>query len=551
MALQEMVGMTSGVDQAIAESKKAKEAAIGEELKAGQAVEKLKTDKQIFEAESKARSQEALVKSSEELEEKRREREKPLLADLDMVNEQMMKAQFAPSQESVKDQAALFSLISVLGFAIGAGGKKNAMQAMSAMNGMLEGHRQGRADLYAKERQTFDSNLKALKEKAVTLENELKRSLETHKTDKQLSREIADLAYAREGADFMRKYEQINGLVATYERAKELRKSAEAAYNKEVSRKERLQDFAERKAIAVAGRAEPSARYTPAGVDDKGNVVLIDTRTGESRVVEGVKPRQAAATGGAVQFRYNAAMVNAGNQLAIEIENMASLPITAMPPAAAEVLTDPSKGLTEAAEKYFAQGATSAEARAMQQITAGMVRAITTIEASGRPSGATEAAIKEFGKTVPKANDKKINLYLFLGQAKQVMDILVKDLQASGATEDQINQAKVARDGVNDVVTWSVKDINRIIGGGKRTLVDDQLQKSIKTSENLSKFGKDIKATPAAAAAPEQAAPTAPAAPAAAPSPVAKQKAQPGEQIYSDAQGNKAVKRNNQWVEVE
>jgi len=50
--------------------------------------------------------------------------------------------EFIPTKDTAQDIAGLFSLIGVIGMVVGKG---NAMQAMGAMNGMLEGHRKGRA----------------------------------------------------------------------------------------------------------------------------------------------------------------------------------------------------------------------------------------------------------------------------------------------------------------------------------------------------------------------------------------------------------------------
>jgi len=213
-----------------------------------------------------------------------------------------------------------------------------------------------------------------------------------------------------------------------------------------------------------------------------------------SRAAKGEgKAQTSSGSGGAVQFRYNASMVNAGNLLAIEIENAADLPRRASLPGLAEVLTDPSKGLTEAGKKYFSQKITEPESRAMQQVFAGMQRAMTTIETSGRPSGATESAIKEFGKTLPRAGDNKINTYLFLAQGRQVMEILEKDLKASGASEEQIKQAVEARKRVENVINWTVKDVNRILSAGGARLVDEGVRSALGTSQTLNEFDSALR----------------------------------------------------------
>jgi len=69
---------------------------------------------------------------------------------------------FVPTQENVADYATLFSLLGVVGTALGGKGKGNAMTAMSSMTGMLNGWRQGRVDLYQRERQNFDASLRAI-----------------------------------------------------------------------------------------------------------------------------------------------------------------------------------------------------------------------------------------------------------------------------------------------------------------------------------------------------------------------------------------------------
>jgi len=239
-------------------------------------------------------------------------------------------------------------------------------------------------------------------------------------------------------------------------------------------------------------RLPDASTLPPANVTPGAPPVLSPAAAARAAKGEG-KAQTSSGSGGAVQFRYNSAMVNAGNQLAIEVANAADLPALAAPPAFAEVLTDPSKGLTEAGKRFFTQKITEPESRAMQQIFAGMQRAMTTIESSGRPSGATEAAIKEFGKTLPRAGDNKINTYLFLAQSRQVMEILEKDLKAAGATDEQIKQAVAARKEVEDIITWTVKDVNRILSKDGARLVDDRTRNLMQNSQTLREFNSELR----------------------------------------------------------
>jgi hypothetical protein len=174
--------------------------------------------------------------------------EAPEIAEKKRVSESMEKP-FIPTQENAKDMATLFSLINVIGFAMGAGGKRNAQGAMSAMNGMLEGHRAGRDDVYKREKTAFDTNLKQLKMRYDTLDNQLKDALNTYKTDKEAGLRKAEMAYAEAGASFYKQYQDKFGLAGMYEFHKQAYDSANKVYTelkREEDRAERLRQAAER-----------------------------------------------------------------------------------------------------------------------------------------------------------------------------------------------------------------------------------------------------------------------------------------------------------------
>ena len=199
----------------------------------------------------------------------------PEMAEKKRVSEDMEKP-FIPTQESAKDMASLFSLINVVGFALGAGGKRNAQGAMSAMNGMLEGHRAGREDVYKKEKTAFDTNLKQLKMRYDTLDNQLKDALNTYKTDKEAGLRKAEMAYAEAGANFYKQYQDKFGLAGMYEFHKQAYDSANKMWTelkREEDRAERLKqhqqqlDAAERR-----HREDLAARERIAAQKSSGNV---------------------------------------------------------------------------------------------------------------------------------------------------------------------------------------------------------------------------------------------------------------------------------------
>lgn len=137
---------------------------------------------------------------------------------------------FVPTQDNMQDMAAMFSLIGVLGFAIGAGGKSNAMQAMSAMNGMMQGYQEGRQDRYLREKDLFESNTRAIKTKIDSLNNRMTDIAKLAAVDMEKANMEADMLFAEEGADFLKKYKDKVGLVNTIKMLQEQVKGGEKMY---------------------------------------------------------------------------------------------------------------------------------------------------------------------------------------------------------------------------------------------------------------------------------------------------------------------------------
>jgi hypothetical protein len=50
----------------------------------------------------------------------------------------------------------LFGLIGVIGASLGGAGKMSATTSLNAMGGMMKGWQEGRADLFKREKETFD-----------------------------------------------------------------------------------------------------------------------------------------------------------------------------------------------------------------------------------------------------------------------------------------------------------------------------------------------------------------------------------------------------------
>lgn len=198
------------------------------ELK-GAEEQKMKAEKEkaIFTGESESRRQQALAQATET--ETTAMREDPARAKYESLIQEKAKAEFIPTQENAQDMAALFSLMNVIGFAIGSGGKTHAQQAMSAMNGMLEGHQKGRDDLYRQQRNIFEINQKQLDKKIDDLYKFMQENTKLYAKDKLAAEQNANAKFAEEGASFLKAYYEKYGPGPALEYMKQVVKAKEHA----------------------------------------------------------------------------------------------------------------------------------------------------------------------------------------------------------------------------------------------------------------------------------------------------------------------------------
>lgn len=338
--LKELVGMTPSFEQTIkpaqeklAESTKAKaEVAGAEKAMLTQAeADRQKTYQQAGDTATQA------VKTS------------PVFAQKEEVFKKTSEP-FIPTQDDVKDIAALYSLVNVVGMAMGAGGKQNSMQAMHAMNGMLEGYQKGRQDLYKKEKDKFDVNMKNLKSRYDMLDKQLKDVMTLAQTDREAARQAADVAFAQSGANFYKQMADKIGIAGLYE----YHKQAYDAANKLFAEKNRLEAQAEQR----------SYRERMLAIQE-GRLKLSEDKT------KGGGGGGGGKGGGAANSRYAFNINESFSQAATDLLNVSQMPKNTVLGTFAGMTGQSGNTLLSSLENVAARAVTSEDSRLMQQIVAG------------------------------------------------------------------------------------------------------------------------------------------------------------------------------------
>jgi hypothetical protein len=169
-----------------------------------------------------------------------------LMGEYKTQKEKMPFPEFHPTQDNANDLMGLFSVISLVGTAMGASGKNSALGALKSMTGMMKGYREGRADLYVKEKNQFDKEFKNMQVKHEEVAKELNLALQLASTDKEKALAIADVAVAMSGSPILRETVRVQGLGKGAETWFGVGRDMAAAKNKLEETKLKLRELSQR-----------------------------------------------------------------------------------------------------------------------------------------------------------------------------------------------------------------------------------------------------------------------------------------------------------------
>jgi len=169
--------------------------------------------------------------------------------------------------------------------AIGGGGKENAQASMSAMNGMLEGHQKGRADLYKQQQIEFDKNFKAMQAAVQSAEKEYEEAVKMHLVDKEAGEIARKMALAKMHSPMLKAMEDRLGPLAVLNTLKELKTSVKNATELE----NKLQAQADKRQDAKDAKEAAERRHRE---DAEQRERLARMKGGGGAAVSGMSPKE-------------------------------------------------------------------------------------------------------------------------------------------------------------------------------------------------------------------------------------------------------------------
>jgi hypothetical protein len=372
--------------------------------------------------EAKQRQKMIEVTGERDVKQRAAEQEKTVQEDYQKQLEAEPLPAFIPTKESAKDIATLFSTVSVIGMLLGGAGKLNAMQAMSAMNGMLEGHQKGRSDLYKKQATEFDKNFKAMTKRHEELRKKMEDAVKLVSVNKEAGLAEAKMAAAESGSDILKTLVNRGEIVRALETLNDTVKGREAALKLVLTE----QDKAATRKAAADREAAAERRHQQDMAQRK---ELAQLRSG-GKVTKGSQSQQ--------QFE-NITSADIGNAYFRINEYLADSKDGKIPEGS-KFLRDKGtqSGIIDAYKNYLVNATLPADLQKNDATLLGIAFDVVAARAFGRASGATDTKIAQVVRQLPVQGDnestKQAKMRILLNQLEEPNKLLPEEKRKDGAT---------------------------------------------------------------------------------------------------------------------
>ena len=367
---------------------------------------------------------------------------------------------FKPSQENAQTLALVFSVISASGFLLGGLNKKNALSAMYAMNGLTEGYAKGREDLFKQQRQTFETNVKAMQDRMKVLKDKLDVGIKTLARDKERGELEIQAAMAEANADFLKSQKDTRGVIATREvlenQIKQLDKSLDfLKKSEEKYRAQQLQGYWNQERLNMQERLnaatnESRERLAAESAQRQRDMAYLRA---ELR-----PPKETSQRASQQQFITQRA-VNALGGVASALETIVELPQGSTTGWLPNLQTK--DGMFNAVRNQLGRKISSVDADLMNTAFTGIGRNLAAIESSGLASGlATLANQMQQGTYINAGVDDPYKVAGKLADIKRIATENIQPAIDSGLMTDQ--QAKAAQalvSRIDKIIPYNFKDV--------------------------------------------------------------------------------------------
>jgi hypothetical protein len=376
------------------------------------------------------------------------------------TQESLKNAAFVPSKENAEEIATFFSLMGIVGMAIGGGAKDNAYAAMAGMNGMLEGYKKGRADIYKRERDMFDKNFKALQTKVQIARDELADAVMLKTKNFEAGRVAEEVAIAKTGSPILeaklKKQGSLEALKMLDEVSADLNsldKRKNDLYKQEQDRKFKEKELAQQAELKRAQLAN-TAEMARARLENQGQKITQQNMMAQRAV-------------------------NSLGGVASALESLAELPVGTTTGMLPNLQTK--DGFFNYMRNNLGRQISSNEAEMMNTVFTGIGRNLASIEASGAATGLTQLANQmQSGLYINAGIDDPYKVAIKLSDIRRIATENIRPAIESGLMPKQ--QAATAEALVNRIeqaIPFTTTEVIRAARQPNAETIGEQTRKAV------------------------------------------------------------------------
>jgi hypothetical protein len=422
-----------------------------------------------------------------------REQSQNIEADLDLVREKFPYPEFQPTQENMQSLATLFSLVGVIGVAMGGEGKMSAMGSLNAMTGMMKGWQQGRKDLWEKEKLTFDKNMAKTKAILDDVYKDADRAYKTLAYNREEAAALASQSVAKLGGQVARQILEKQGIERYISYLDGVRKDLKEAERIAAQDKKQERQIEAQRLRDDANRVEQRAR------DDRleaGRERRHREDVAQRDRLAALKAAQPKGQSSAANTRYAFNMAESFGQTAQDLINITNAPSGTVMSNFAELAGRSGDSLKQGLAAAFGRKVTDQDSRMFAQLVAGLDQNMARTLGGGYANSGAKHAIEAYKQQIPREGDSPAVSALFLARFKQELGIFADVFSAHpGANEQMAGKVNKYTDAVNKAIPFTVNDVLNATRGSRQTI--NQQFENLATPQGGVDLPVDTSQTPA------------------------------------------------------
>lgn len=398
-------------------------------------------EEQIGGAQAAAKQYE--LAASADIARQTRESAQDIEAGLDLIRERFPHPQFHPTQENTQSMATLFSLMGLVGVAMGGSGKMSAMNSLKSMTGMLQGWQQGRKDLFEREKVEFDKNMARTKAILDDAYRDADRAYKTLAYNREEAQALAAQSAAKLGGQVGKQILEKQGIERYFSYLDGIKKDLKEA--EKLASQERIAD-----------KKEEAARIRQEALFAQQNKLAIEREAAAERRLE--RRLAAAPQRAADRYGFGDIIATASNEAAASLSNLVQMPFDVTSGIFGGRTT--TSLFTAPLDTLINTAITAEDTQRYNAEISNFGKFVAQVQKGGRM--VTNADIEKTSQAFRvEEGDKPLTKLTKLAQARQALERALEVRIASPNTPPELKE--VYRQNQRDItqaVPFTVKDVN-------------------------------------------------------------------------------------------